>query len=157
MKMARCEFLTWRESVLLLGNSRAGKKHIALALQLTASQGGHRVLLNTMPRWSSSGQTTALWERKEGVRVALSPDVMQNSPGNPLPLRTKCSCGLDNIDWLRCNVSPRVVKRLTFITDLNPTIRGSNARQEFRASFHRPFRNLGPVPRLCCFDWGNDS
>ena len=34
LELARCEFLTRRENVLLLGNSGTGKTHIALALGL---------------------------------------------------------------------------------------------------------------------------
>jgi DNA replication protein DnaC len=36
LELARCEFLTRRENVLLLGNSGTGKTHIALALGLAA-------------------------------------------------------------------------------------------------------------------------
>jgi DNA replication protein DnaC len=43
LELARCEFLTRRENVLLLGNSGTGKSHIALALGLAACQRGHRV------------------------------------------------------------------------------------------------------------------
>ena len=42
LELARCEFLTRRENVLLLGNSGTGKTHIALALGLAACQQGHR-------------------------------------------------------------------------------------------------------------------
>ncbi len=43
LELARCEFLTRKENVLLLGNSGTGKTHIALALGLAACQRGHRV------------------------------------------------------------------------------------------------------------------
>ena len=43
LELARCEFLTRKENILLLGNSGTGKTHIALALGLTACQRGHRV------------------------------------------------------------------------------------------------------------------
>jgi len=43
LELARCEFLTRRENVLLLGNSGTGKTHIALAPGLAACQQGHRV------------------------------------------------------------------------------------------------------------------
>ncbi len=43
LELARCEFLTHRENLLLLGNSGTGKTHIALALGLAACQQGHRV------------------------------------------------------------------------------------------------------------------
>ena len=44
LELARCEFLTRKENILLLGNSGTGKTHIALALGLTACQRGHRAL-----------------------------------------------------------------------------------------------------------------
>ena len=47
LELARCEFLTRRENVLLLGNSGTGKTHIALALGLAACQRGHRVRFTT--------------------------------------------------------------------------------------------------------------
>ena len=47
LELARCEFLTRRENVLLLGNSGTGKTHIALALGLAACQQGHRVRFTT--------------------------------------------------------------------------------------------------------------
>ena len=47
LELARCEFLTRRENVLLLGNSGTGKSHIALALGLAACQRGHRVRFTT--------------------------------------------------------------------------------------------------------------
>ena len=43
LELARCEYLTRRENILLLGNSGTGKSHIALALGLAACQRGHRV------------------------------------------------------------------------------------------------------------------
>ena len=43
LELARCEYLTRRENILLLGNSGTGKTHIALALGLAACQHGHRV------------------------------------------------------------------------------------------------------------------
>jgi DNA replication protein DnaC len=47
LELARCEFLTRRENLLLLGNSGTGKTHIALALGLAACQRGHRVRFTT--------------------------------------------------------------------------------------------------------------
>ena len=47
LELARWEFLTRRENVLLLGNSGTGKTHIALALGLAACQRGHRVRFTT--------------------------------------------------------------------------------------------------------------
>jgi len=47
LELARCEFLTRHENVLLLGNSGTGKTHIALALGLAACQRGHRVRFTT--------------------------------------------------------------------------------------------------------------
>src|SRR4030095_7096782 len=47
LELARCEFLTRRENVLLLGNSGTGKTHVALALGLAASNRGHRVRFTT--------------------------------------------------------------------------------------------------------------
>jgi DNA replication protein DnaC len=47
LELARCEFLTRRENVLLLGNSGTGKSHIALALGLAACQRGYRVRFTT--------------------------------------------------------------------------------------------------------------
>jgi len=47
LELARCEFLSRRENVLLLGNSGTGKTHIALALGLAACQRGHRVRFTT--------------------------------------------------------------------------------------------------------------
>jgi DNA replication protein DnaC len=47
LELARCEFLTRGENVLLLGNSGTGKTHIALALGLAACQQGHRVRFTT--------------------------------------------------------------------------------------------------------------
>jgi len=43
LELARCEYLTRKENLLLLGNSGTGKSHIALALGLMACQRGHRV------------------------------------------------------------------------------------------------------------------
>ena len=43
LELARCEYLGRKENALLLGNSGAGKTHIALALGLAACQRGHRV------------------------------------------------------------------------------------------------------------------
>jgi DNA replication protein DnaC len=43
LELARCEFLSRKENLLLLGNSGTGKSHIALALGLSACQRGHRV------------------------------------------------------------------------------------------------------------------
>ena len=47
LELARCEFLSRRENVLLLGNSGTGKTHLALALGLVACQRGHRVRFTT--------------------------------------------------------------------------------------------------------------
>ena len=47
LELARCEFLSPHENVLLLGNSGTGKTHIALALGLAACQHGHRVRFTT--------------------------------------------------------------------------------------------------------------
>ena len=47
LELARCEFLSRNENVLLLGNSGTGKTHIALALGLSACQHGHRVRFTT--------------------------------------------------------------------------------------------------------------
>jgi DNA replication protein DnaC len=47
LELARCEFLSRRENILLLGNSGTGKTHIALALGLAACQRGHRVRFTT--------------------------------------------------------------------------------------------------------------
>ncbi len=43
LELARSEFLSRRENLLVLGNSGTGKTHIALALGLAACQRGHRV------------------------------------------------------------------------------------------------------------------
>jgi DNA replication protein DnaC len=43
LELARCEFLTRGENLLLLGNSGTGKTHIALALGLAACQRGRHV------------------------------------------------------------------------------------------------------------------
>ncbi len=43
LELARCEYLTRKENILLLGNSGTGKTHIALALGMAACQRGHRV------------------------------------------------------------------------------------------------------------------
>ena len=43
LDLARSEFLSRRENLLVLGNSGTGKTHIALALGLAACQSGHRV------------------------------------------------------------------------------------------------------------------
>jgi DNA replication protein DnaC len=40
LELARCEFLSRKENLLLLGNSGAGKSHVALALGLAACQRG---------------------------------------------------------------------------------------------------------------------
>jgi DNA replication protein DnaC len=42
LELSRCEFLSRKENLLLLGNSGTGKTHIALALGLSACQRGHR-------------------------------------------------------------------------------------------------------------------
>jgi DNA replication protein DnaC len=47
LELTRCEFLSRKENVLLLGNSGTGKTHIALALGLAACQQGHRVRFTT--------------------------------------------------------------------------------------------------------------
>ena len=47
LELARCEFLSRKENLLLLGNSGTGKTHIALALGLSACQRGHRVRFTT--------------------------------------------------------------------------------------------------------------
>lgn len=47
LELARAEYLDRKESVLRLGNSGAGKTHIALALGLAACQRGHRVCFLT--------------------------------------------------------------------------------------------------------------
>src|SRR5271165_3989634 len=47
LDLARCEFLSRKENLLLLGNSGTGKTHIALALGLAACQRGHRVRFTT--------------------------------------------------------------------------------------------------------------
>ncbi len=47
LDLARCEFLSGRENVLLLSNSCTGKTHLALALGMTACQRGHRVRITT--------------------------------------------------------------------------------------------------------------
>ncbi len=47
LDLARCEFLSRKENLLLLGNSGTGKTHIALALGLAACQRGHRVHFTT--------------------------------------------------------------------------------------------------------------
>ena len=47
LESARCEFLSRKENLLLLGNSGTGKTHIALALGLSACQRGHRVRFTT--------------------------------------------------------------------------------------------------------------
>jgi DNA replication protein DnaC len=47
LELARCEFLSRKENLLLLGNSGTGKSHVALALGLAACQCGHRVRFTT--------------------------------------------------------------------------------------------------------------
>src|SRR3974390_1939215 len=47
LELARCEFLSRKENLLLLGNSGTGKSHIALALGLASCQRGHRVRFTT--------------------------------------------------------------------------------------------------------------
>ena len=47
LELARCEFLSRKENLLLLGNSGTGKTHIALALGLSACQRDHRVRFTT--------------------------------------------------------------------------------------------------------------
>ena len=47
LELARCEYLTRKENLLLLGNSGTGKTHISLALGLAACQRGHRVRFTT--------------------------------------------------------------------------------------------------------------
>jgi DNA replication protein DnaC len=47
LELARCEYLSRKENLLLLGNSGTGKSHIALSLGLCACQRGHRVRFTT--------------------------------------------------------------------------------------------------------------
>src|SRR5579863_9378978 len=47
LELARSEFIERKENVLALGNSGAGKTHIALALGLAACQKGYRVRFTT--------------------------------------------------------------------------------------------------------------
>ena len=47
LKLAHCEYLGRRETVLALGNSGTGKTHIALGLGLAACQKGYRVRFTT--------------------------------------------------------------------------------------------------------------
>jgi DNA replication protein DnaC len=47
LELARCEFLSRRENLLLIGNSGTGKSHVALGLGLAACQRGHRVRFTT--------------------------------------------------------------------------------------------------------------
>jgi DNA replication protein DnaC len=47
LELARCEFLSRKKNLLLLGNNGTGKTHIALALDLCACQRGNRVRFTT--------------------------------------------------------------------------------------------------------------
>ena len=66
LELARCEFLTRRENVLLLGNSGTGKTHIALALGLAACQRGHRVRFTT-----AAALVSELIEARDGEEELL--------------------------------------------------------------------------------------
>jgi DNA replication protein DnaC len=47
LDLARCQFLSRKENLLLLGNSGTGKTHLALALGVADCQQGHRVRFTT--------------------------------------------------------------------------------------------------------------
>jgi DNA replication protein DnaC len=47
LDLARCEYITKRQNLLLVGNSGTGKTHLALALGLAACQKGFKVRFTT--------------------------------------------------------------------------------------------------------------
>ena len=60
MELVRCEYLQKRENVLAVGNSGAGKTHLAIALGLCACHEGHKVKFFT-----AAGLVTALTEARD--------------------------------------------------------------------------------------------
>ena len=54
IELARCEYVQRRENVIAIGNSGAGKTHVALGLGLAACQGGCQWDLLPPPPWSTS-------------------------------------------------------------------------------------------------------
>ena len=52
MELARCEYVRRRENIIAVGNSGAGKTHIALGL--AACQRGMSVASRRPPPWSTS-------------------------------------------------------------------------------------------------------
>ena len=54
MELARSEYIERRDNVIAVGNSGAGKTHVALGLGLAACQRGMSVGFTTLPPWSTS-------------------------------------------------------------------------------------------------------
>jgi len=84
LELARCEFLTRRENVLLLGNSGTGKTHIALALGLAArrqgSKAGRRSLLPAERRRKPRSAHST-------VTCSCAPEDPEGSHGHPAAQR----------------------------------------------------------------------
>ena len=66
LELARCEFLSRKENLLLLGNSGTGKTHIALALGLSAASATAAALVSETVTIPLKAADLAYWDDKSG-------------------------------------------------------------------------------------------